>query len=169
MKIFLLGFMGSGKSAAGRILAEKLKLEFMDFDRYVEKETGRTVAVIFETEGEEKFRLVEQQYLKKIITEDNSVIALGGGTPCFHNNIELINKNGTSVFIETGVDELVKRLLRSKNPRPLILGKNEAELKLFIETVLEKRNPYYRQAHHTVKAGSQTIDEVAGQILKIIP
>jgi shikimate kinase len=167
MKIFLVGYMGSGKSATGRILAEKLGMDFIDFDRYIEKGTGKTVATIFETEGEEKFRLLEQEYLKIVAAKENTVIALGGGTPCFHNNMELINRSGASVYIETPAHILAKRLIRSKTSRPLIRGKNEEELKLFIEANLENRNPFYRQADHTVPVVSQTIEEVAGLIQKL--
>lgn len=168
MKIFLIGFMGSGKSTVGRRLAEKLSLHFIDFDKYIEKETGRTVPEIFETEGEEKFRSIEKEHLAKILSKENILLSLGGGTPCFFNNMEVINKNGTSVYLETSSEILAKRLLRSKTKRPLIRGKNESELKEFIELTLEKRNPYYKQSHHTVIIESQTIEEVADQIIKSI-
>src|ERR1051325_4222519 len=100
MKIFLMGYMGSGKSTIGKLLASKLHLNFTDFDDYIETWEKKTVADIFENEGEDKFRQLEHIYLKEIILKDNTVISLGGGTPCFNNNIEIINKNGISVFIE---------------------------------------------------------------------
>ena len=168
MKIFLIGYMGSGKSTVGKKLAEKLKLDFVDFDKHIEKEQGKTIAEIFETDGEEKFRLLEHECLKKIVHLENAVISLGGGTPCFYNNIELINKNGISVYIETGVLDLVHRLSKAKNKRPLIKGMNDVDLKFFIEANLDKRNPVYRQAHHTIKVEKQNIEAVVEQIQKII-
>lgn len=168
MKLFLIGYMGSGKSTIGKKLAKKLKLSLIDFDGYIEKETGRTIGDIFEKEGEERFRLLEHDYLKAILYKDNTVISLGGGTPCFHNNIDLINENGTSIYIETNVDALVKRLSKAKHKRPLIKGMNEVDLRFFIEANLEKRNPVYRKAHYTVKVETQSIDEVADQIIQLI-
>lgn len=168
MKIYLLGYMGSGKSTVGKKLSERSKLDFIDFDTYIEKGSGKTIAEIFELEGEEKFRQLEHDYLKKILDIKHAVISLGGGTPCFNNNIDLINENGTSIYIETNVESLVARLLKAKRKRPLIKGMNEVDLKFFIEANLEKRNPVYRQAHHTIKVEKHSIDEVVDQIIKLI-
>ena len=143
--------MGCGKSTAGKLLAQKLHYDFIDFDSYIELETGKTIPVIFETEGEEKFRTLEHEYLKKILPLDKTVVSLGGGTPCFNNNMDLINKNGTSIYIELDVDSLTARLLRSRNRRPLIRGLDENALKTFIITNLEKRESVYRKAHHTIR------------------
>lgn len=168
MKIFLLGYMGSGKSTVGKKLAEKLKLNFIDFDDYVESASGKSIPEIFEKDGEEKFRVMEQKYLLEIIKKDNSVISLGGGTPCFHNNIELINKNGISVYIEMTADALAKRLIKAKGKRPLILGMNEVDLKFFIEANMEKRLPYYSRAKHTVKSENQSAEELAEKLIQML-
>ncbi|MBI4929392.1 MAG: shikimate kinase [Bacteroidetes bacterium] len=168
MKIFLTGYMGSGKSTVGKRLAEKLNLDFIDFDRHIEQEKGKTIAEIFDAEGEEKFRLLEREHLIKLLAKDNAVISLGGGSPCFHNNMEIINKNGTSVYIEMDAEALVKRLADSRNKRPLIRGMNEVDLKFFIETNLKKRQSIYRQAHHTIKVDKQNSDDLAAQIIKLI-
>ena len=164
MKVFLIGYMGSGKSTAGKKLAEKLRLSFIDFDEYIEKQSGKTIPDIFESEGEEKFRSMERKCLEQIVGMDNAVISLGGGTPCFNNNMELINKSGISVYIETGVDDLVKRLIKSKTSRPLIQGLNETDLKKFIEATLEMRLPFYKMARHTVHADAHTVEETAAAI-----
>ena len=168
MKVYLIGYMGSGKSSAGKLLAEKMKVDFLDFDRYIENETGKTIAEIFDTEGEEKFRELENQYLKKILNKENTVVSLGGGTPCFHNNIELINKSGKSVYLDMDVESLVKRLFKARNKRPLIRGLNETELKYFIEANLEKRKAVYEQAHFTVNASGLSVEEVSEEIRKKI-
>ena len=161
MKVFLIGYMGSGKSTVGKLLAEKLKLDFIDFDRNIEKEEGRTIAEIFDSGGEDKFREMEHEYLKKLLPKKNAVISLGGGTPCFHNNIDLINKNGTSVYLQMDVETLVKRLSKARDKRPLIRGLNDAELKYFIEANLEKRQSVYRQAPILVNAHNQSAEELA--------
>ena len=153
--------MGSGKSTIGKLLAEKLRMDFIDFDNHIEQATGKTITEIFDTEGEEKFRTLEHQHLKKLLNKDNVVISLGGGTPCFHNNIELINKNGVSVYIEVSVDVLVKRLSKGKTKRPLIRDVHEVDLKYFIETNLEKRLPIYRQAHISICVNNMNAKQVA--------
>lgn len=165
MKIFLLGYMGSGKSTIGKRLAEKLKMSFIDFDSYIEKETGRSIAEIFENDREEQFRQLEHDYLKKIIDMDNIVVSLGGGTPCYHNNIELINKNGISVFLLVSAEKLVQRLMKVKNKRPLIRNLNEKELRPFIEANLEERIPIYQKAHHIISTENLSAEQVTEQIL----
>ena len=160
--------MGSGKSTIGKLLAEKLGMDFIDFDRHIEQETGKTIPEIFDMEGEDTFRLLEHEYLKKLLDKDRVVIALGGGTPCFHNNMELINKNGTSVYISMSVDTLVKRVSKARNKRPLIRDLNDVDLKYFIETNLEKRLPDYRQAHLSVCAEDMNAEQVAEVIRKSV-
>ena len=168
MKIYLIGYMGSGKTTIGKLLAEKLHLAFIDLDKHIEQETDKPITEIFEKEGEEKFRILEHEHLKKLLDKDNVVISLGGGTPCFHNNLELINKSGTSIYIEMNADALVKRLLNTKNKRPLIRDLNEVDLKYFIEVNLEKRLPIYRQAHLSVSAENLPVEQLVEIIGKSV-
>lgn len=168
MKLFLIGYMGSGKSTVGKFLAQKLSSDFIDFDDYIEKKQGKTISEIFQTEGEKKFRELENESLKKLLVKKNTVISLGGGTPCFHNNMELINQNGTSVYIEMSVDALAKRLIKARKKRPLIEGMNEMDLRFFIAANLEKRLPFYLQAHHRIKSENQTAEQLAEKIAKEI-
>ena len=98
--IFLTGFMGSGKSTVGKLLAEQMSLDFIDFDSFIEQEQGKTITEMFDSGGEDKFRELEHEYLKKLLLKKNVVISLGGGTPCFHNNIELIN-NSRRILLTT--------------------------------------------------------------------
>lgn len=161
--------MGSGKSTVGKLLSEHLNLDFIDFDRELEEEQGKTIEEMFDLYGEDQFRKLEHEQLKKLLSKENTVISLGGGTPCFYNNMELINKNGTSVYLEQDADTLAKRLLKIKNKRPLIRDLAEIELKYFIETNLEQRLPYYSKAHHTVPAkdlSPERLSQIIGEILK---
>ena len=111
MKIFLIGFMGSGKSYWGRKLSEKLNLPFFDLDEQVVSHEEKSVSEIFSTHGEEYFRLQEKNTLNLLtVSHDSFIIATGGGTPCYFNNIEYMNNSGTTVWINTSPDELFKRL-----------------------------------------------------------
>lgn len=164
MNIYLLGYMGSGKSTVGQQVALLLKMKFIDFDRYLEAGEGKTITQIFDGEGEERFRKLEHDYLKKVINEKNALVSLGGGTPCFFNNMEIINASGTSIYLELDVDSLVKRLSNARNKRPLIRDLNETELKYFIETNLEKRKPIYTQAHIHVNGSARKPEEISEEI-----
>ena len=168
MKVFLIGYMGCGKSTVGRKLAEKLKLDYIDFDKHIEKERRKTISEIFDDEGEEKFRILEHEYLKKLFKKENVVIALGGGTPCFHDNIQLINKNGISVYLKMSSDTLLTRLSKEKNKRPLICDLNDVDLKNFIETHLKKRKAFYQKANHIIQSDHHTADNLAEKIIKLI-
>lgn len=160
--------MGSGKSTIGKKLARMLNMNFADLDACIEKESGKTISEIFESEGEKKFRLLEKKYLKEIVKKDNLVISLGGGTPCFNNNIELINQTGISIYLKTDVDTLVKRLIKAKKKRPLIEEMNEMDLKKFIKKNLMERLPYYEKAIYKIKTSEQSPDELALEIIKLI-
>jgi len=168
MKIYLIGYMGSGKSTIGKLLSDQLKLDFIDLDKYIEHETGKSITEIFAQNGEAGFRVMEHDYLKKVVTKDNMVVSLGGGTPCFHNNIDLINKNGTSVYLDVDLDVLTKRLSKEKNDRPLIKNLNDTELKSFIERNLEKRETIYKQASIIIKVKTLDKDELVEKIKRKI-
>jgi shikimate kinase len=138
--------MGSGKSTVGKGMAKELNLQFIDLDTYIEKRNHKTVPEIFASVGEEGFRKAEQQALHEVSEFENVVVATGGGAPCFFDNMELIKKTGTSVYLNGTPRILADRLLHSKTERPLIKGKTEAELIGFIHETLEKRNQWYKQA-----------------------
>ena len=160
--------MGSGKSTIGKELAEKLKMDFIDFDTYIETKEKKSVSEIFEKEGEEKFRELEKKHLNEIIKKDNAVISLGGGTPCFNNNIETINKNGISIYLQMSVNALVKRLINAKRKRPLIKEMNEVDLKFFIATNLEKRISFYNQAKYIILSDKKSPEAISEEIMKKI-
>ncbi|MBS1921043.1 MAG: shikimate kinase [Bacteroidetes bacterium] len=147
MKIFLIGFMGSGKSYWGKILGEKLSIPFFDLDEQIVSHESRTVTEIFATEGEEHFRMLEKDILH-IITEshDSFVMACGGGTPCFFNNIEYMNQSGTTIWINTPLDVLFERLIHEKEHRPLIRELTGEQLKAYITKKFADRKIYFEQA-----------------------
>ncbi len=165
MKIFLIGFMGSGKTYWGRLLGEKLRLPFFDLDEQVESSEGKPINRIFAEDGEEYFRLLEKDTLH-ILTEshDSFVMATGGGTPCYFNNIEYMKKAGTTVWINTPVELLFERLLNEKNNRPLIKELNDAQLKSFIIKKFSDRKIYYEQADLVVDEEDKSMDIILNKL-----
>lgn len=159
-KFFLIGYMGSGKSTVGEKLAAKLNYDFIDLDKLIESDYKQTIPEIFSTKGEKEFRAMEHNTLKRLLEKDNLVIACGGGTPCYYNNMELMNNNGVTVYIKMSVDALVNRLLNAKDKRPLIENKSETELRVFVNRQLEKREDIYHQAQYTVKGKDLNINEL---------
>jgi shikimate kinase len=160
-KIFLTGYMGSGKSSTGKLLASQLDYNFIDLDKFIEKEFKMTIPEIFSSKGEKEFRAMEHNCLKKVVEKENTVVACGGGTPCYYGNMELMNNNGTTVYLKMSVDTLVNRLLHAKDKRPLILNKTEKELKEFVNRQLEKREDIYHKAQYIVKAKELNVQELA--------
>ncbi|MBI2967178.1 MAG: shikimate kinase [Bacteroidetes bacterium] len=146
MRIYLIGFMGCGKTSIGRELAGVMKLRFIDLDEYIEKTEQRPVSDIFKLSGERYFRRREHIALKELSGQDDFVLATGGGTPCFHGNIYLLNRTGISVWFRTGEETLFSRLYASAIHRPLIKDLTPSELTEFIKTTLSAREPFYRKA-----------------------
>ena len=165
MKIFLIGFMGSGKSHWGRLLSEKLGIRFFDLDEQVVDHAGKPIVEIFDTEGEEQFRLMEKDVLH-IITEshDSFVMACGGGSPCYFNNIDYMNQSGTTVWINTPIDTLFNRLVDEKEKRPLIRELSDQQLKNFIHKKFADRRIYYEQADLTVDEEPVQLDSLIEKV-----
>ncbi len=138
--------MGSGKSYCGKQLAKKLAIPFIDLDDYLESKEGRTIATIFEAEGEHAFRLLEEKYLQELLAMDNVVIAAGGGTPCFFDNLSTMNKHGLTVYLSASINVLFDRLSSETGKRPLLINKSREELRQYIEATLKGRSYFYRKA-----------------------
>lgn len=139
--------MGTGKTTAGRELAKRLDWTFYDLDHYIEARYLKTISQIFEDEGETKFREIESNMLKEVGEFENVVIACGGGTPCFFDNMEFMKQQGKTIYLKASAEALTKRLISCKvNKRPLIQGKSEAELLDYVSENLEKREPFYSEA-----------------------
>jgi shikimate kinase len=165
MIVFLVGFMGSGKSSIGRKLASRMAYQFIDLDKYIESKAGKSVYHIFEEEGEDAFREMERNCLHELNNIDNSIIACGGGTPCFFNNMEWMNKQGLTVYLQMSPASLVQRLKQAASPRPLLKGLKSEDLPEFVGSALEKREKYYMSAHILVKAESLKAKELQEKIL----
>lgn len=168
MRIYLIGYMGSGKSTLGKRLAGGLNLQFIDMDDYLEERNYKTIPQIFAEEGEEVFRQKERKVLEELSEFTNVVIATGGGTPCFFDNMRLMNDTGKTVFLDMEPRILAYRLLHSKTERPLIAGKSKTELVAFIDETLKKRRPFYEQAKYRITDPDINLDELF-DLLEIEP
>ncbi len=150
MRIYLIGYMGSGKSTLGRRLAEHAGLQFVDMDHYIEQRNCKTIPKIFAEEGETEFRNKERKALEEVSAFSDVVIATGGGAPCFFDNIDFMNRTGKTIFLNIDPDILAARLMQSKTERPLIKGKSKEELVQFIDETLKIRNRFYSRAHFQI-------------------
>jgi shikimate kinase len=160
MIIFLTGFMGAGKTTAGKKLASVLSFEFIDLDRAFEAATSSTISELFNS-GESAFRKIESSELKKTAGLKNVIVATGGGTPCFEDNLEWMNGNGITVYLKLSAGSLFRRLAQSKTSRPLLKNLNDVELMEYIVETLSIREKYYKKAAITVKGESLDIAELA--------
>lgn len=150
MKLFLLGFMGSGKSHWGRIWARIAGMPFYDLDEMIEKSEQLSIAGIFEEKGESRFRELEYAALRNFEVQHSGIIACGGGTPCFGENLSWMNANGITVYLEATPNQIHQRVLEEMTKRPLLKDVNPAELLFFIEQKLKEREPYYRRSQVTL-------------------
>jgi shikimate kinase len=157
MLIFLVGFMGSGKSYWGPQWARNLNLEFVDLDRQVEAQAGMSIAEIFDKLGEDAFRALEQKLLRDLGGKDNLLVACGGGTPCFEDNMSWMLEKGSTVYMSATPRQLFERIRSELQGRPLLKNLNEAEILYFIEKTLDSRLPYYSRAGLTLKV--EDLDE----------
>jgi shikimate kinase len=164
MIVFLVGFMGSGKSTVGRRLARRLGYSFIDMDTRIEGEYGMSINEIFEKLGEKAFRKMESKLLKELVTLQDVVISTGGGLPCTGDNMGLINQHGVSIYLQMEPAVLLNRLSRGKSRRPLIRHLSRQELERFIHEKLREREPVYRMAHHTVNGLKVKMDELVGML-----
>lgn len=161
-RIFLIGYMGSGKTTVGKLLAARLGYSFTDMDAHIEEKLFKSVSQIFKELGEEQFRLLEQQSLHEVAQFDHAVISTGGGTPCYFDNMDYMNRQGDTVYLKLSPEELAERLESSHaNKRPLLANRKGDELKQFIAEGLAKREAYYATAAYTV---SGDIESTVSQI-----
>jgi len=164
MRIFLVGFMGCGKTSIGRKLAARLNTDFIDLDDYIERNAGKSIREIFETDGEDQFRSYEHKSLMDLNNIDNIIVATGGGAPCFSGNMDLINESGLSIYIEMDPLSLANRLKNSTTERPLISGKSEEELLEFIKTSLQQREKTYKKSKITIQGLNLSLNLILKKI-----
>lgn len=157
--------MGCGKSTMGKKLAQKLGYTFVDLDHEIEKSLEGTIAEYFASHGEAAFRKLESETLKSFDYPANAVVATGGGAPCFFDNMEWMNDNGLSIYIEMSPAALAKRLENGKDKRPLLKDLNETQMVEFIENKLNERNPFYSRALLTVNGINLTADAMRAAVL----
>ncbi len=166
MKIVLVGYMGSGKSTIGKILANKLGLDFWDLDEYIETSEGSAISKLFKEKGEIYFRKKENEYLERLLKDEhNFVLSTGGGAPCYGNNMEVIQKGTKNVFyLKVSIGELVKRLSTQKSERPLIKNIPDSDLPEFIGKHLFERGFFYEKAWHSILCDGKEAEEIAKEI-----
>jgi len=164
MRIILTGYMGSGKSTTARRLSHKLGLNYVDTDLEFEKKFKINIRDFFNKYDEKAFRLLEHQLLKSLLERDDYIISLGGGTACYHNNMELVLDNGLVIYLKMSVGALVNRLSHSKRARPLISDIHTDELYDFISWHLKERAQYYEKAHMVVEACNMDISNLIEHI-----
>ncbi|MBQ3623249.1 MAG: shikimate kinase [Bacteroidaceae bacterium] len=151
-RIILIGYMGAGKTTLGAALAKATGMSFIDLDLFIEQRFRKSISQIFAEKGEDEFRRIEQRMLHEVAEFEDVIISTGGGTPCFFDNIDYMNNQGTTVYLKVPVERLFIRLSIARNKRPLIKEKNDDELRCFIAQQIEKREPFYSKAAHTFTA-----------------
>ena len=166
MKIVLLGYMASGKSAVGKILSKKLNIQFVDLDSFIEEREQLSITQIFETKGEIYFRKKEGGYLQELLNlNENLLISLGGGTPCYGNNMEFIQNNSTSFYLKASIDTIFERLKNETSQRPLVAAIGSENLREYIAKHLFERAPYYEGANHTILVNDKNLNQIVDEML----
>lgn len=169
-KIILLGYMGCGKSTIAKTLSKLTKIPFIDLDKSIEERVNLSINEIFDQHGEIYFRKLEHEIFVELLNSpEDLIIGLGGGTPCYANNHELLNgATVLSIYLKASIDTLFNRLVANKNKRPLIADKSEEEMKEFIAKHLFDRSFYYNHAQHKVSVDGKTIDQTVIEIQDLL-
>jgi shikimate kinase len=166
MTIFLIGFMGCGKTTVGKKLAKKLKYDFIDLDEEIEKKEQCTISKIFVSKGEDYFRSLEHNLLLDLPNKSNVVISCGGGAPCYFNNMEMMNNAGYTVYVTMPAEALFSRLKQAKATRPLLQNMNDETLMKYIKDKLIERESIYRLAKISVNGINLNVDDLAALIIQ---
>ena len=153
--IYLIGFSTSGKSTLGKIIAEKLNYQFIDLDEAISQQQGKSINALFDEFGEEGFRKIEQQLLVNTLFLTETVIACGGGTPCYSDNIDFLLRNGTVIYFEVDEAILLERMVNNTAERPLFKGKTKEEIAIHIANLLNVRKEFYERANITIKNNNE--------------
>ena len=164
--IYIIGYMGVGKTTIAKLLANKLKLSFFDTDLEIEQQEKRNIAEIFQKEGELYFRMLETELLKQY--NGKGIVACGGGLAIHNNNMELINSKGISIYLKVSADHLYGQLKNDKRSRPLIANITDEALKLYIKKELKNRSPFYELAQHTILVDGKNKTEILREINSLI-
>ena len=149
-RIILIGYMGSGKTTIGKALSKETSMMFYDMDWYIESRMHKTVSQIFAEKGEEAFRKIEYNMLHEVAEFEDVIISCGGGTPCFFDNMDYLNRQGDVCYLKATPEVLYRHLLMAKVERPLLKGKSQEELIAYIQQHLQEREPFYSKARYTL-------------------
>lgn len=170
MKTVLIGYMASGKSSIGRLLAKKKNISFIDLDNYIEEKENMTVSEIFKTKGEIYFRKQEHLYLKEVLAlKKNIILALGGGTPCYAGNMDvLIAEDIDTIYLKTSIATIVERLANEKSQRPLVARLKEENLQEFIAKHLFERSHFYNQAKYKLTVDAKKVTEIVTELALLL-
>lgn len=171
-RVILVGYMGAGKTTLGKALSKELNLSFYDLDDYIEQRYHTSINTIFNTKGEAFFRKIEQRMLHEVGEFENIILATGGGTPCFENNMDYMNHQGETIYLKASPNIIIEHLKRGINKRPLLKDKNEREREEFILNSLAQREPYYNKAKYTMNVNlmdsKEKIIEAADKLCKML-
>ena len=168
MIIFLIGMPACGKTSIGKRLAKKVHFTFLDLDHHLVDKENKSVAAIFSEKGENFFRELEAKYLKEISdTKTNTIISVGGGTPCFHNNMPFMLSVGKVFYLNISAETLFLRL-KEDTKRPMFLGLTQEQIKEKINSLLQQREVFYLQAHHTISTAHKSDDAIVEEMSSII-
>jgi len=164
--VYIIGFMGIGKTTIAKLLSDKLQLPFFDTDQIIEQQEKRSIAKIFRKEGELYFRMLETELLKQY--NSNGIVACGGGLAIHNNNMKLINSKGISIYLKASSNHLYNQLKDNKQSRPLITNLTNEELKLYIKKELKNRSPFYELAQHTILVDGKNKAEILREVNSLI-
>ena len=169
MIISLIGYMGSGKSHVSKLLSSQLQLKLIDLDQRISFKTGMTIPEIFEKKGEIYFRKKEKEILEEILaSEKSAILSVGGGTPVYYNNMEIIKNKSESFYLRTSVKTLVDRVSKNKEKRPLISRITDEDLPEFIAKHLFERQTFYGQAKYTVSTDGKEVQNIVDEIIALL-
>ena len=168
MRIYLIGYIYSGKTTVGRKLADALGYDFLDLDQAIEARYHTTLPLFFKRYGEPMFRQVEMQMLHATDQMDNVVISTGGGTPCFGDNMQWINANGISIYLRLTEESICKRMESSRKCRPTVMALPPDQRQKFIHDQLQQRIPIYTQAQHTIVSDEMNTKDIVSSIVNTI-
>lgn len=171
-RVIITGYMGAGKTTVGKALSRELGLPFYDLDRYIETRMHKSIPEIFAERGEDGFRKIEHNMLHEVAEFEDVIISCGGGTPCFFDNMDYMNENGDTVYLEAPVDVIWKHIHMGKTIRPLLQGKEDKEAISFITRQLKERETFYLKSKHIVDVGVldsyEKINEIVQRIRQML-
>lgn len=165
--LFLVGFPTSGKTAIGKLLAKKFELPFFDTDQQIEQNTGKTIAQIFEQEGEESFRIMEKELIQSF-TIQKGIVATGGGLPCFHSNMEKLSALGTVVYLDLDFELLLGRFRANAEQKTRPLLSQEEDLRQVLEKLWNKRSAIYEQATVRIEVARKSKKDLVNEIFETV-